>query len=366
MLNPTCSEAVFRLGSKKFRIDTSTSTGIERFIEALATINDRTLEKYEYLDNEGGGADFAFIEGLIDLRLELGKEEFLRLRSVWEKLWWDWAVLVLGRKFHIVQGPEHLFSALLEEGTSASIVVLRRELGKPRGDLAHQVLDLYRKFKEGKARRRKRDDDIPSTDEDEKLAKIGSLFQRWKRGEISKSEFRAEGLALLLLEERMSILNPTCSEAVFRLGGEMFYVHTDDSDEVESFGEQLKEVEDDEALESYEPLDNIGGGADFYALEKLIELRKKLGKELFRRVPRERMWDIDEQTVAVVLGKECHVARSPEELFAALLEEGKEAEAVELSESAKKICRLFRGWKEGKMTKEEFRGKALAVLLLEV
>jgi hypothetical protein len=421
MLNPTCSEAVFRLGSKKFRIDTSTSTGIERFIEALATMSDRTLEKYEYLDNEGGGADFDFIEGLIELRLELGKEEFLRLRSVWKKLWWDWAVLVLGRKFHITPSPELLFSALLEEGTSASIVVLRREPRKLRGDLAHQVLDLYREFKEGKARR-KGDDDIPSTDEDEKLAKIGSLFQRWKRGEISKSEFRAEGLALLFLEETMgkinrttfvfcadidlteeqieeleaqiedearkrghktedilswrfripvvvtlkkTVPNPTCSEAVFRLGGEMFYVHTDDSDEVESFGEQLKEVEDDEALESYEPLDNRGGGADFYALEKLIKLRKKLGKELFRRVPRERMWDIDEQTVAVVLGKECHIASRPEEFFAALLEEGKEAEAVALSESAEEILRLFRGWKEGKITKEEFRAKALALLLLE-
>lgn len=364
MLNPTCSEAVFRLGSEKFRIDTSTSTGIERFIEALATMSDRTLEKYEYLDNEGGGADFDFIEGLIELRLELGKEEFRRLRSVWEKLWWDWAVLVLGRKFHIVQGPEHLFSVLLEEGTSASIVVLRREPRKFRGDLAHQVLDLYREFKEGKAR--KRDDDIPSTDEDEKLAKIGSLFQRWKRGEISKSEFRAEGLALLFLEERMSVLNPTCSEAVFRLGDEEFEVSTENGADLFEFLKTLKEMDE---IGAFEAIDNVGGGANFYAIELAINLKKTLGDRFDPEKVYDLVWDAEESDVAVVAGKEMVLAKSPEQLFSLLMEHGREAEALEMwatDQKTREILLLFRGWKEGKITKEEFRAKALALLLLEV
>ena len=163
----------------------------------------------------------------------------------------------------------------------------------------------------------------------------------------------------------MTTLNPTCSEAVFRLGGELFEVDTSTISERELFVERLKRMDDGE-LDDYEPLENRGGGANFYALEYLIEARKQLGKEIFFRLPSDIVNEIDEGVIALVVGRErYYLPRSPEELFLVLLREGEEVEVAALRTEANKICQLFRGWKKGEMTREQFRAKALAILLLE-
>jgi hypothetical protein len=195
ILNPVCSEAVFRLGARKFCVNTAMGDDIEKFFRKIARMNDATLEKYEFLDNEGGGADVDFVEGLIDLRLELGKEAF---RGVPVEALWNEAVLVIGRGFRISGSPGQLLSALLEEGTSADIAVLRGEEREIRKDIPHQIIDLYREYKRGKKIEGKY-----SPPSDEKLAKICDLFQRWKRGEITSEEFRAEGLSCCFEEKEL-------------------------------------------------------------------------------------------------------------------------------------------------------------------
>jgi len=162
----------------------------------------------------------------------------------------------------------------------------------------------------------------------------------------------------------MTTPNPVCSEAVFRLGGELLEISTESADSLDYFVEWLKTADDDR-LDDYEPLDNVGGGANFELLEALIEARKQLGKGAFSKLPTDVAWKWEEKTIAVVVGKECHLPKSLEELYLALLREEREAEVAVVRPEAEEICRLFRRWKRGKMTKEQFKAKALALLLLE-
>ena len=157
-------------------------------------------------------------------------------------------------------------------------------------------------------------------------------------------------------------LNPTCSEAVFRLGGKMLKLSADSRSELEWFVEWLKTADDGE-LDGCEI--HIGGGGLFYVLANLVKARRQLGRETFSKIPIDKAWEAGNWVIAVVVGKECHLPQSREELFLALLREGKEAEVAVLEPEAEEICRLFKEWKRGEMTREQFRGKALALLLLE-
>jgi hypothetical protein len=156
------------------------------------------------------------------------------------------------------------------------------------------------------------------------------------------------------------ILNPVCSEAVFRLGGREFRVDTSRCEE-ESFASELAEM-DDKDIRNYRFIDNIGGGADFTTIEKLIAARKQLGREAFAKIPMDMIRQMDpSETIAVVVGRDCHLVRRPGQLLEALLTEGVEAEVAVLgSEKARQIGALFKRWKSGEMTREEFRAEALS------
>jgi hypothetical protein len=156
------------------------------------------------------------------------------------------------------------------------------------------------------------------------------------------------------------ILNPVCSEAVFRLGGREFRVDTSRCEE-ESFASELAEM-DDKDIRDYRFIDNIGGGADFPTIEKLIAARKQLGREAFAKIPPEAIRALDRETIAIVVGEGCHLVRRPGQLLEALLAEGVGAEVAVLgSEKARQISALFRRWKSGEITGEEFRARALSL-----
>jgi len=115
------------------------------------------------------------------------------------------------------------------------------------------------------------------------------------------------------------ILNPSCSEAVFQLDGIEFSVHTDtypnglvDSllahkDEIEGMDREefvnsliLGEDIIDKLLadDRYQPVDNIGGGAHFEYVEKVIEafMEFKMGllsEEELRKFD-EKLWHGEE------------------------------------------------------------------------
>ena len=163
----------------------------------------------------------------------------------------------------------------------------------------------------------------------------------------------------------MTTLNPVCSEAVFRLGEKWFRLWTDIKDDMRWFVRWLKNADDGE-LDGYRTIDDGRGEAHIYIIKGLIKARRRLGKRAFSRLPADVAWEWEEGTIAVVVGRKRHyLPKKPEELFLALLREGEQAEAVAVRPEAKKLCELFRKWKEGKMTREQFRAKALAILLLE-
>jgi hypothetical protein len=157
------------------------------------------------------------------------------------------------------------------------------------------------------------------------------------------------------------ILNPVCSEAVFRLGGREFRVDTSACEE-EYLASELAEM-DDEDIRDYTYVENVGGGADFPAIERLIAARRQLGKRAFAKMPPEVIRSMDRETIAIVVGGECHLIKRPGQLLEVLLAEGVGAEvAVLSSEKARQIRALFRRWKGGEMTRDEFRARALSLL----
>jgi hypothetical protein len=157
ILNPVCSEAVFRIGGESIRLKTDSfpEEGFERFVKALKKASETDLRRCKVV--EDGGADLDLLWKLVRLRKDLGKETFAKITSIdlWEI---EEKVIVIGKHLHIVDRPGEFFSALLEEGPSARVSFGR-----------------YVRV--------------------ETLRKINSLFERWKRGEIKREEFRAEALS---------------------------------------------------------------------------------------------------------------------------------------------------------------------------
>jgi len=91
LLNPNCSEAVFKLDGKEFRVSTDWGESIEIFAEELISMKDDLQEEpfFEFVENNGGGANFEEIETVITLftllkKGELTEEEFKKVASdVW-------------------------------------------------------------------------------------------------------------------------------------------------------------------------------------------------------------------------------------------------------------------------------------------
>jgi hypothetical protein len=158
------------------------------------------------------------------------------------------------------------------------------------------------------------------------------------------------------------ILNPVCSEAVFRIGKRDILVHTDITDgSWERFVKALKTASETDLRRCRVVED---GGADLDLLWRLVELRKDLGRETFAKISSMVLFDIEDEVV--VIGKHFHIAERPGELFSALLEEGRNARVYfgknVKNEAMSKIDILFRRWKEGKITRERFRAEGLSTL----
>jgi len=63
------------------------------------------------------------------------------------------------------------------------------------------------------------------------------------------------------------MLNPNCSEAVFRLDGKQYSVHTDYGEDLEEFLNKMFDNPIEDPFSSYETIANEGGGADFMRIE---------------------------------------------------------------------------------------------------
>jgi len=63
------------------------------------------------------------------------------------------------------------------------------------------------------------------------------------------------------------MLNPNCSEAVFRLNDERYKIQTDYGEEREEFLRKMFDNPIEDPFASYEPIANEGGGADFIFIE---------------------------------------------------------------------------------------------------
>ena len=152
MLNPTCSEVVYRLGKRKYIVDTSgvKEGDIERFVERLARA--RKLD-FSIVSSSGGSTDF--IGWLARLRETMGREEFYAF------------------------GKSLAYSYQGDEGLDPEVLVKRGEeiilIGRP--------FELERALEEGYR--------ILAFVEKEKAKKIRELMR-------SGRNLRAEILALLL------------------------------------------------------------------------------------------------------------------------------------------------------------------------
>jgi len=63
------------------------------------------------------------------------------------------------------------------------------------------------------------------------------------------------------------MLNPNCSEAVFRLGGKRYSVHSDYGEDLEEFLNKMFDNPIEDPFSSYEVVENNGGGANFILIE---------------------------------------------------------------------------------------------------
>ena len=85
ILNPNCSEAVFRLDGKVWRVETDYGESIENFVKKLAKSCPKDpFRSYKFIRNEGGGANVLLLESLICLaslykRNIISKQKFYEL-----------------------------------------------------------------------------------------------------------------------------------------------------------------------------------------------------------------------------------------------------------------------------------------------
>jgi hypothetical protein len=122
ILNPVCSEAVFRIGGESIRLKTDSfpEEGFERFVKALKKASETDLRRCKVV--EDGGADLDLLWKLVRLREDLGKETFAKITSIdlWEI---DEKVIVIGKHLHIVDRPGEFFSVTAGRGAECKGVL---------------------------------------------------------------------------------------------------------------------------------------------------------------------------------------------------------------------------------------------------
>lgn len=159
-------------------------------------------------------------------------------------------------------------------------------------------------------------------------------------------------------------LQPTCSEAVFKLGEVRYEIYTDEGSSLDAFVKTLAEV-DDSDVECYEPLDNIGGGADFELIERLIEIRKVLGKKIFKMLLEKNanFDDLDTQKPWLIRGDTVRELNSPSDFLKL-----KKTDKVFTGPDSEfgKLTEIFNEYSSGKIGRKKYIAKILANSFLEV
>ena len=141
-LNPTCSEAVFRLGGRVFRIWTDRyPTGlVDELIETGAGGD------YEPLDNNGGGADFKYVERMLKVykdykRKVLDEEDLRKIDEAYEE---DLPILLADGEIHKVNRVSQL-SGILLASRPKKVYLVPWAPGEMR-----ELLELYRSLQNGR------------------------------------------------------------------------------------------------------------------------------------------------------------------------------------------------------------------------
>lgn len=91
MLNPNCSEIVARLNGQEFSVCTDTFPN-DCLLSMIEILEDTQTDNsdLEYVDNAGGGGDWAFVEAVLPIALKVVKGKISREKGEYmERRCWE-------------------------------------------------------------------------------------------------------------------------------------------------------------------------------------------------------------------------------------------------------------------------------------